>query len=64
MRFFNKGKGKKSDDGSSDHMPGPPSFDIPGFIVAMEAGGRATFFDYLTPPEPEDEFPHEEPELQ
>ncbi len=67
MKFFNRGQAKKSDDGSHDHPSGPPSLDVPGFIVALNAGGKLPFFEDWTPEDPpEEEFEEEfeeEPEL-
>ena len=47
MRFNNKGQAKKNGDTDYVHQPGPPSFDIPGFMVAMNAGGNAPVFEDL-----------------
>jgi len=71
MKFFNNGKGKGPKHDAEDHQPGPSSFDVPGFIVAFNAGGNPPFLDhwhdngpdidgYPDAPEVED---WEEPEL-
>ena len=65
MRFNNKGQAKKNGDTDYVHQPGPPSIDIPGFIVAMNAGGKAPFFEDLFPEPPgEDDWPDDGPILE
>ena len=65
MRFKNKGQAKKNGDTDYVHEPGPPSFDVPGFIVALNAGGRPPFLeDFYPEPPGEDDWIDDDPILQ
>ncbi|MEP1208320.1 MAG: hypothetical protein ABJM29_08775 [Rhizobiaceae bacterium] len=72
MRFFNNGKGKGPKHDGDESQSGPPNFDVPGFMVALAAGGRPPFLDGfgeddgmddIYPEPPVDDYDWEEPEL-
>ncbi|NKB53531.1 MAG: hypothetical protein GKR97_15145 [Rhizobiaceae bacterium] len=66
MRFLNRGQAKKHGDDLYVHQPGPPSPEVPGFLVALQAGGLPFIEDWYPeePPEPEFEDDFDvEPEL-